>query len=122
MIIEQCANWHSTVNGCIMEVVGSHAEGECAVRDGKRCAYFERAVLPLAGRLAQYAEIPALYYEKQTDGKLGVLIEQNHCGDCGQVIPGRRRVCDKCRVKRRRASYRELKRKLQVGNSTVSES
>jgi hypothetical protein len=100
-----CANYDHYYGGCLF------AEA-CKVQKGERCGYFERSVLP-TGNSAIRQE-----YEKLT----GYYIEgrvTNLCGDCGKSIEPRRRYCDKCTQKRRRATYRQYKQKLNGSSATV---
>ena len=74
------------------------ADGACIVRDGKRCVvldgqrcgWWEKAVRP--------------------GGRGGVRV----CATCGAEVSKRRRYCDRCRKARRRAAYRESKRRNRV--------
>jgi len=44
--------------------------------------------------------------------------EPRPCPDCGEDMPPRRRVCDRCLGKRRRAAYRKSKRRARGGVHT----
>ena len=110
----ECANFIN--RGCVMRI-----NGRCHVTDGEQCSYFELAVLPwwlkrggedadkLADGYAPAEDVPLLK-EKRKKGR--------RC-ECGATLPRRRRVCDACREKHRRASYRGSKRKAR-SLSTVS--
>ena len=92
--IPGCANYDHHYGGCL--------HGKCLVLEGKRCAYFERAVLPTGDSniRQKYEDLTGAYIE-------GLAV--NLCSDCGKSIPPRRRYCDRCTQKRRRATYRQYK-------------
>ncbi len=88
-----CANYDRLSGDCLLGK-------KCKVEQGKRCSYFERAVLPTGGSdiREKYESLTGAYIEGET---------RNLCNDCGRPIPPRRRYCDKCVVKRRQATYRQ---------------
>lgn len=90
-----CANYDHHYNTCF--------DDECVVMQGKRCGYFERAVLPTGDSAIRQK------YEDLT----GALVEGrkvNLCGDCGKAIAARQRYCEKCRRKRSRKTRREYQK------------
>lgn len=104
---------------------------DCLVGQGNRCQHFEDTVLPLAdqgGLWNQTALSVArdVYRSEHHLGVLGVGVERPCKGfdseqGCGQPLPARRRLCDSCRQKARRRTWRESK-KGKRGVSTVSDS
>lgn len=80
----------------------------CRVMEGKRCRYFEKAVLPIA----------------QESGRDKVLDEYNSLADtlflssskicemCSAPVQGRNRFCDKCKKKRTREYQRQWRNSL----------
>jgi len=92
-----CANFDHHYGGCLF--------GACLVELGERCSYFERAVLPTGDSdiRRKYEALTGVYIEGQA---------VNLCGDCGRTIPPRRRYCDRCVQKRRRATYRQSRQKI----------
>ena len=63
-----CANYDHHESGCV--------DGEkCKVEQGKRCSYFERAVLPTGDENVrqQYVDLTSVYVKG---------IAANLCGDC----------------------------------------
>lgn len=123
MARQECANYVDT--GCIFR-----EPQVCLLAEpGTRCAYFERCVLPLAQRIPKYASAEEKYWKEASRkaGAPGLVRPQSaqpprlcHCGD---PLAARRRVCDKCRARNRRETYRRSKRqKGAVGDSTVKQS
>jgi hypothetical protein len=88
-----CADYDHHYGSCLFKKL-------CKVQQGERCGYFERAVLPTGSSdvREKYESLTGAYIE-------GVAV--NRCGDCGTRIPPRRRYCDKCVEKRRKATYRQ---------------
>lgn len=77
--------------------------GNCVVLNQSiRCRYFEKAVLPTSDISIRDE------YEYITGVQITGLT-MNICGDCGKAILPRRRYCDKCKRKRRQATYRKYK-------------
>jgi len=109
-----CANLDRSYGGCLF------AES-CKVMDGFRCEYFEQAVLPTARDIGLYAEM-LQQYKDQTGGEYDPVVDsddQRQCA-CGQALEKRRRICDKCRRKRRKETYRRNRKKKQGPCATVN--
>ena len=105
-VMTQCANYHSG-NECLMADYQP-----CLVLAGKRCGYFERAVLgppnyPYPLPDWDYAKLFA-QYAKATGAKTQ-KIRQRRCG-CGSPLARRQRMCAKCRQIRRRQTNRKSQR------------
>ncbi len=92
-----CANFDHHYGSCLF--------GACLVELGECCSYFERAVLPTGSSdiRRKYEALTGVYIEGEA---------VNLCGDCGRTIPPRRRYCDRCVQKRRRATYRQSRQKI----------
>ena len=82
------------------------------------CSYFERFVLPLADQpspkgqpqlQSQRLDARQAYLMQTKRQVLGAVVRT--CPECGATIAPRRRLCEKCAKKRRRASSRERARK-----------
>ena len=91
-----------------------------------RTPYFEKVVLPLAKRRAEYADAPAEYFaalakteRKRAGSELRAVGLRDRAAaealstlpgpDCGGPRLRRRRTCEACASKRRRESYRREK-------------
>jgi len=101
-----CANYDHHYGGCLLAK-------RCLVQDGKRCRYFEEAVLPTAADTGRKELVYALY-EKQVGigGELTQDIKPvRECPDCGGELKPRQRYCDDCGMKRRRQAYRKARRR-----------
>jgi hypothetical protein len=95
--IPGCSNFDHHYGGCLF--------GACLLELGERCSYFERAILPTgdSDTRQKYEALTGVHIEGQA---------VNVCGDCGRTIPPRRRYCDRCVQKRRRATYRQSRQKI----------
>jgi len=101
-----CANHNHHYGGCLIEET-------CLVEQGKRCRYFERAVLPSAEGIG-LKELVCGLYQKQVGmtGDITLTGRQiRRCPSCGAELKPRQRYCDSCRQRRRRASYRRSRQK-----------
>jgi len=96
-----------------MPFVPEDVNRRCKVARGERCEYFERAVLPLADQAsppddprlqARRAEARRAYLRKHDLD--GAEDPGRSCPDCGGPLPKGKRLCETCRQRRRRASYR----------------
>ncbi len=97
-----CANYDHRYGGCLFN-------DECRVEQGKRCGYFEKAVLPTAADIG-LKEVVYLAYEKQVGIANDGGLEREPvrlCPDCGVELRPRQRYCDTCGKRRRRQSYRK---------------
>ena len=94
-----CANYSSHYDCCSM------SDEKCLVMEGKRCGYFEKAVLPTGDSIIQQK------YEVLTGVMLARMVTQNLCNDCGCSIKPRHRYCDKCKRKRQHIASRALRAK-----------
>ena len=101
-----CANYDHHYGGCLFE-------DTCFVQEGKRCGYFEKAVLPTAADIGLKESVYS-QYAKQV-GIEGYLHLDNgdirKCPDCGAELKPRQKYCDDCSKKRRRATYRKTRQK-----------
>jgi predicted nucleic acid-binding Zn ribbon protein len=95
----------------------------CLVEQGKRCRYFERAVLPTISGLHGGDKILNEYQNRcRVSGVLKIKMAPVRFCQCGQpILPGRR-FCDKCKQQKRKATYRESQRQHRVVSmSTVKQ-
>jgi len=102
-----CATFDHQHEACLLR-------DACAVYLGGRCAWFEKAVLPLADREPERFGAASTAYLKQALllGFRGASTAgANRCNSCGAAIAPRRRLCDVCRERRRKASYRVSRRR-----------
>ena len=100
-----CANFDHHYGGCLYEKT-------CKVEQGKRCGYFEKAVLPVAAELGLQNVYEA--YEDLTGAEMLKRPQARLCPDCGGPVRLRQRYCDNCAHKRRKASYRKRRAKQVV--------
>lgn len=114
----QFVHGKGTRAGCCNCVAGEcvlAADGACRVLAGRRCAWFERAVLPdVLARGGEAAErLKTRYAPGQVVEALGRGTGANGrtCPDCGAALRKRRRYCDGCSERRRKASYRKSARR-----------
>jgi len=97
----------------------------CLVAEGKRCDYFERAILPLADKPSPVddpnlqAKRAAARQEYQSRHLLRDR-NQKRCRDCGNPRPHRRRYCDLCAARRRRETYRRSRAGKSEVRATVT--
>lgn len=97
----ECANYDSHYDCCLS------ADVSCNVLEGKRCKYFEKAVLGPSDykyRLPgwDYTRLFAEYTE--LTGAKTKKIQQRKC-KCGEVLQYRQRFCEKCqRLKAKQAN------------------
>lgn len=97
-----CANLDEYYGGCLYRET-------CLLDQGKRCQYFEQAVMPTArdaGCLEQVTE----QYNRKTGSTIRRKVRP--CPDCGGELKPRRRYCEACAKKRRRQVKRTTARKL----------
>jgi len=100
-----CANFDHYYGGCLFRKT-------CLVQDCKRCEYFERAVLPTAADIG-LKELVYSLYENHVGMTKGLKIGKiRKCPDChkAELLP-RKRVCPKCKERRRKRTYRESRKK-----------
>ena len=77
--------------------------GGCLVVDGLRCEWFEKCVLAVMSGGGRW-------YRR----RMGERVVLRRC-ECGGELVGRERRCEGCRLRRRRAQFRESKRKARSG-------
>jgi hypothetical protein len=130
LIAGECAN--KMMHGCLGMPIDcmtcTPLEG-CLVSAGLRCSYFEKCVLPIANKTPEYAGADVNYWAKlspQAEGR-ATDAQKTHpfyrplevkpakagrcCPDCGRPLAERKRVCELCRLKRRRNTERDNKRR-----------
>jgi hypothetical protein len=76
---------------------------KCRVAEKKRCAYFEKCVLPLA---TQRGEPPVLRQYGQLAATPELATSIRYC-DCGAPMSKTARMCESCRLRNRRKTFRE---------------
>ncbi|MBL7186302.1 MAG: hypothetical protein ISS70_08240 [Phycisphaerae bacterium] len=98
---DECANYSKHDEGCLFDE-------SCKVMDGRRCDYFEKAVL---GPPDYKYKLPGYDYQKlfaqyaeQTEAERQ-QVEVRRC-ECGTPLRHRQRYCDDCTMKRRRKTKR----------------
>ena len=111
-----CANYDHHYGGCLLDQ-------ECLVEQGKRCGYFERAVLPTASQLKAGYRIIDEYQKLCLAGALlSIRKTKAHFCQCGNSIPAGRRYCDKCKKEKRKVTKHQYQRKFRLSQrSTVDE-
>ena len=114
----ECADYDESQGACIHDKA-------CSVLAGEPCAHFERAVL---GPPDYPYRVPGYNYHKifSEYGKINPAfaargVSVRRC-ECGAILQPRQRVCEKCRDRKRRETYRESKRRSRNHRvSTVKE-
>jgi hypothetical protein len=103
--IPGCCNYDHYYGGCLFD-------SECKIEAGKRCGYFEKAVLPIAQELGISEQINAAYADKVglTEFNPKSEVKTRRC-ECGAILKPRHRYCEKCSKKHRRQGQREWWRK-----------
>lgn len=99
-----CANYDHHYGGCLFGAT-------CLIEKGKRCGYFEKAVLPTAADIGQTERIYSLYEKQCKVSGLLCRPQQRLCPDCGTGLKPRQKLCDKCKKKHRQKTNRENQRK-----------
>jgi hypothetical protein len=99
-----CANFDHHYGGCLLA-------DTCKVQDGKRCGYFERAVLPTAEEIGLTDVVYSAYEAHVGIAGNGLLNrgQIRRCPDCGDEVGPRQRYCANCSSRRRRQSYRRAR-------------
>ena len=89
-----CANYDHHYDSCLF--------GDCLVEQGKRCGYFERAVLPTGNSIIRqkYEDMTGIYIQG---------LKVNLCSGCGIPIAPKAKCCDKCKKKKQQVAYRQRK-------------
>jgi len=101
-----CANYDHYYGGCLYT-------DTCLVQKGKRCRYFEKAVLPTAADIGLKEWLYSLYQKHlgiELDSELAIS-NVRRCPDCGAGLKARQKYCDDCSKRRRQDSYRKARRK-----------
>ncbi len=114
----QCSSF--TGNGCIGVTIKRELDekgrvelknkmfnktGKCLVIEEKEpCVFFRESVLPLAEHYGVYSKILSEYTE--IDQSVIKDIHTRFC-DCGNELKPEERICDSCKRKRRRETYKE---------------
>ena len=103
-----CASFDIQRNNCIFG-------NKCHVLEGRRCAWFEKAVLPTAKEVGLLQHIVTAY-----SNKVGLRGELDHlcsyenvrvCPDCRGALQPRHRYCEKCSTRRRKQNVRNSRSK-----------
>jgi len=110
LVQRECANF--AFNGCTMR---DSTGNDCLVRDGERCDYFERCLLPLENQASPPAE-PKLQAQRKRDcgeyrDRHLLRAEAERSCECGAPLAKRQRFCTACKTKKRRETYRATKKK-----------
>jgi len=102
-----CCNYLGTFNG---KPDYCPYERECVVKNGEPCKWFERAILPLdINLLDEYLKLYGIIREP-------IKEKANRCRDCGATLKSKRkRYCEKCARKRKRASNKKAIKKYRSG-------
>lgn len=113
---KECANCEGETGRCLIR------DEKCLVLSGKRCSYFEKVVL---GKPNYPFRLPDYDYQKIFDDYSEInysfsarLVSVRKC-ECGQVLPPRQRLCEKCKEKKRRQSYRNARNSKKTSRATV---
>ncbi len=115
MAREECANYRNDAcqNLVIhddLHITRAGPDHPCVLADNKRCPYFELLVLPLAtctpnqDKAAGFHEAAREYYGKLAHNIPKEYLKARKCPDCGAALAKRKRYCDQCSKKRRKAA------------------
>ena len=85
---QECAQYVHYYSTCLF------GECPCLLSEGKRCPYFERVLIPIAGQQGVANKVIEWY-----DGD---AVDTRACPDCGAELAYRKRYCPKCARKRKR--------------------
>jgi len=101
-----CANYDHQNKSC------SAGNGKkCKVEQGKRCSYFEKAVLPTAADIGCRDEIYSQYEDRCNIKKPLARPNFRLCRDCGTQLRFRERYCRNCARARRLKTRRIYQKK-----------
>jgi hypothetical protein len=97
-----CSNYDQHHGGCL-------SGDSCLVETGKRCGYFERAVLPTAADMGLKELVYSMYERQVGIASIGQFYYGNirKCPDCGAELKPRQRYCENCARRRRIVAYRK---------------
>ncbi len=114
-IKDECSNFDRHYQICLLD------DERCGVLFGRRCGYFEKAVLGSADykyRLPDfdYGKLFAQYAEQTRT--VALAIEQRRCA-CGNPLGLRQRFCVACSQKRRKDSNQKSQNKHRVLERTT---
>ena len=110
-----CDNYDHHYGGCLLG-------DNCKVEQGKRCGYFEKAVLPTANNLKEGSKTIDEYQKLVgLSAPIGSRITKANFCDCGATIPAGRRLCEKCKRKNRQKTKREYQRKFRMSKRSTVE-
>lgn len=114
----ECANYDNSEKRCVFDY-------KCKILAGKRCAYFERAVLgPPDYKYRRsgynYKKIFKQYSQirKELRGELH-KVNVNSCAICGEAIPPNFTYCERCGKIQKRNAQRDRVRRHRC-NASVS--
>jgi len=86
----------------------------CLVEQGKRCGYFERAILPTVNGLRGGDKILNEYQDHcRVSGILKIKMAAVRFCRCGQPLLPRQRYCEKCKQRKRQQTYRNYRNNRQ---------
>lgn len=109
----ECANWDNYYKLC------QWGDEKCRVMEGKRCGYFEKAVLgphDYKYRLPGYDYVKLFAeYAEQTHAQTK-KVKQRRC-ECGEPLSHRQRYCESCRRIRAKTANRERQQKHRTSDS-----
>ena len=97
---KECANFYE--GACVFKDV-------CIVLNGAPCRYFERAVLGPADygyRLPGY-DYAGISHEYRNVTKAEIRTALQRTCECGRILQKRQRMCEKCKIKKRKETYRK---------------
>jgi hypothetical protein len=107
MARERCANYSdSHCLGADVFNTTCRPLAVCLLQEGKPCGYFERCVLPNA----KYGNPDFLEAKRTYERTYGPGPSLKAC-DCGKPVAEGKRVCEACRLQRRKESNREAQRR-----------
>jgi hypothetical protein len=126
-IREECAN-HQPDGSCAGVAINrdrtipyAAPKPRCLITEGRRCAYFERCVVPMCDwtteprRKAAIQEAVAAYRRLTKQGE----DVSRQCPDCDGPMARGNRYCPECAGKRRKLTYRKKNDRRRITMTTV---
>ena len=112
LIVNECANWlpdHKCIGVSMFDNI-PFGNGRCIViLNKKKCKYFEKCVLPLAKYSDNERDIVDDYCIANPSFLKKKKLRMCRCGK--KSLDRGKQLCDKCRVKGRKKTWKKTKRK-----------
>lgn len=122
MVIHDCSNFMhdgsclGVSSLCFPGCKAQPPEKECRVVQGKRCAFFERCIMPLGDRPSpknepglsgNRQEARNLYLDRHDQKRPKQMAGRRNCPRCGTILDPGKKFCEECRKHRRNETARK---------------